>query len=384
MKTILLLVLACAALATTETEYIQLIHRIDATPFGRTLFDTIYLQLETGDPLDRLLNTLSDLEDRYQQEQREDDVENREFQDSCNVDISAYDKDIANTDSERISLEARLEGDLYPRRAIISGLVTAKKAEVKGYQKEIDELDAERAAQHADFEEIAADHNTAIAVLTEARNIIKANVEATSSLVQKKATQQVKEVSSEHISLFQKHIKESQRKLSHSKHMLRYVPVMKLLSQIASKAKFDDSTIQKVVDLFDRLINEVSDSLSLQRFAEDKRVEAYNKTRKLLVIALTVAGSELANAESDFASVSDIIRQVEASLENTNQRLELLHERRTDRWTQCEEAAKDYADARSARDSDRQVVSDTIGLVNKALRTLREQLALRQAAGDKI
>jgi hypothetical protein len=29
-------------------------------------------------------------------------------------------------------LEARLEGDLYPRRAIISGLVTAKKAEVKG------------------------------------------------------------------------------------------------------------------------------------------------------------------------------------------------------------------------------------------------------------
>jgi len=25
-----------------------------------------------------------------------------------------------------------LEGDLYPRRAIISGLVTAKKAEVKG------------------------------------------------------------------------------------------------------------------------------------------------------------------------------------------------------------------------------------------------------------
>ncbi|CAK65585.1 unnamed protein product (macronuclear) [Paramecium tetraurelia] len=384
MKSVFLLVLACTAFATSETEYIQLIHRIDATPFGRTLFDTIWLQLETGDPLDRLLNTLSDLEDRYQQEQREDDAENREFQDSCNVDIAAYDKDIANTDSERISLEARLEGDLYPRRAIISGLVTAKKAEVKGYQKEIDDLDAERAAQHADFEEIAADHNTAIAVLTEARNIIKANVEATSSLVQKKQTQQAKEMPKEHISLLQKHIKESQKKLAHTKHMLRYVPVLKLLSQITSKAKFDDSTIQKVVDLFDRLINEVSDSLSLQRFAEDKRVEAYNKTRKFLVIALTVAGSELANAESDFASVSDIIRQVEASLENTNQRLELLNERRTDRWTQCEEAAKDYADARSARDADRQVVSDTIGLVNKSLRTLREQLALRQAAGDNI
>ncbi len=64
----------------------------------------------------------------------------------------------------------------------------------------------------------------------------------------------------------------------------------------------------RVVDLFDKLINEVGESLSLQRFAEDKRVEAYNKTRHLFVIALNVAGSELANAESDFASVSDIIR----------------------------------------------------------------------------
>lgn len=80
-----------------------------------------------------------------------------------------------------------------------------------------------------------------------------------------------------------------------------------MIVQFKSKNYFFNIFL-RVVDLFDRLINEVGDSLSLQRFAEDKRVEAYNKTRRLLVIALTVAGSELANAESDFASVSDIIR----------------------------------------------------------------------------
>jgi hypothetical protein len=34
-------------------------------------------------------------------------------------------------------------------------------------------------------------------------------------------------------------------------------------------------------------------------------------------------------------------------------------------------------DARATRDADRQVVSDTIGLVNKELRTLKEALAQR-------
>ena len=36
------------------------------------------------------------------------------------------------------------------------------------------------------------------------------------------------------------------------------------------------------------------------------------------------------------------------------------------------------------RNADRSVVSETVGLVNLQLRTLKEQLALRMAAGDKF
>lgn len=36
------------------------------------------------------------------------------------------------------------------------------------------------------------------------------------------------------------------------------------------------------------------------------------------------------------------------------------------------------------RDDDRNVVSQTIGLVNKELRTLREQLAMRAQAGESF
>lgn len=64
------------------------------------------------------MSTLHDLEDRYIAEQKEDDATNADFQGACNVDIAAYDKDLAESNRERIILEAKLEGDLYPRREI--------------------------------------------------------------------------------------------------------------------------------------------------------------------------------------------------------------------------------------------------------------------------
>jgi hypothetical protein len=62
----------------------------------------------------------------------------------------------------------------------------------------------------------------------------------------------------------------------------------------------------------------------------------------------------------------------------------MLTDARHERWTECEEAAYDYQQRRSKRDEDRQTVSDIIGLVNKNLRTLKEQIALRVAAGDEL
>jgi len=79
------------------------------------------------------VSTLHDLEDRYVAEQKEADAVNYDFQSACNADIAAYDKDLAESNTKRIQLEAKLEGDLYPRRAIMTGIVNAKTQEVKNY-----------------------------------------------------------------------------------------------------------------------------------------------------------------------------------------------------------------------------------------------------------
>ncbi|CAD8155636.1 unnamed protein product [Paramecium octaurelia] len=386
MKTIILALALIALVSSTQSDVIDTIKKIDQSPFGRTLFDTIWLELQTGDPLDRLVSTLTDLEDRYVAEQKEDDAKNQEYQGSCTVDISAFDKDLAESNRKKVDLEARLEGQLYPQRSILEGLVAQKSAEVKGYQKDLNELDAQRAEEHEDFEEKVLEHQEATAIIAEARRLFADNIEHESFVQKGKAAKQPHKFTKDVANLIQKHFTTSAKKASKFQHRKGYSKLFKAFATIASKVEqlADAGAVQKIIDLADELLAKISDSLSLLRFAEDKRVEAYKKSRNFVVIALNVAGSALANAISDLAALNDIIAQVEASLDTTVQRIENVSADRHDRFTQCEEAVQDYQDARSARSSDRDVVSQTIGLVNKELRTLREQLALRQQAGEEI
>ncbi|CAK79629.1 unnamed protein product (macronuclear) [Paramecium tetraurelia] len=387
MKTIIFALALIVLASSTQADIIAKIKKIDNSPFGRTLFDTIWLELQTGDPLDRLIQTLTDLEDRYVAEQKEDDARNHEYQDACTVDISAFDKDLAESNRKKIELEARLEGQLYPQREILQGLVAQKQAEVKGYQKDLDELDAQRAEENADFEEKVLEHQEATAIIAEARRLFADNIEHESFIQKGKATKKPAHTFTREVaSMIQKHFTQSAKKTAKFQHRKGYSKLFKAFATIASKAEqlADAGAVQKIIDLADELLAKIADSLALLRFAEDKRVEAYKKQRNFVVIAITVAGTSLANAQADLAALNDLIAQVEATLDTTNQRIENVTADRTDRFTQCEEAVQDYEDSRAARTSDRDVVSETIGLVNKELRTLREQLALRQSAGDEI
>lgn len=73
------------------------IQHIASSEFGRYVLDTLMVEMETSDSLDHLINTLEKLESRYQDDQKEDDARNKEYQGACDVDIAAYDKDIADS-----------------------------------------------------------------------------------------------------------------------------------------------------------------------------------------------------------------------------------------------------------------------------------------------
>lgn len=106
---------------------------MEQSSFGRYILDTIMVEMETGDSLDRLMSTLSKLEDRYVADQKEDDARNTQFQGVCDADIATYDKNIKDASYEKMRFEGKLEGDLYPNRAVLQGVEKAKLREVKEY-----------------------------------------------------------------------------------------------------------------------------------------------------------------------------------------------------------------------------------------------------------
>ncbi|CAD8113387.1 unnamed protein product [Paramecium primaurelia] len=127
--------------------------------------------------------------------------------------------------------------------------------------------------------------------------------------------------------------------------------IFKALATITSRVHQlqDSAQVENVILLIDQLLEQVHDSMDLEKFSEEKRIQAYQKTRNLLVISINTTESTLASAISDLALVNEVIEQTLASLDNVNQRLEMLQQSRDDRFTICEQEAQDYQDSRSQR-----------------------------------
>lgn len=99
--------------------------------------------------------------------------------------------------------------------------------------------------------------------------------------------------------------------------------------------------------------------------------------------------SDFKKSDEVYESLKAEITKLKQRLEDSNnklsdleQRLEGKNERKEDRYKECEEAAYDYAERRSHRQEDRSIVSDVLGIVNVNMRDLKEEIALRMAAGQ--
>jgi hypothetical protein len=153
--------------------------------------------------------------------------------------------------------------------------------------------------------------------------------------------------------------------------------------------------------LIDELLAKVQDSLDLERSAEDKRVVAYTKARKLLNITIGVTQTALANTQTELARYRRKRYRLASRIRSSfprppsrtpNRELRTRPKREPTDTNSASKLLKTTRRAepagnrfpRSNRDADRQVISQTIGIVNSQLRTLREQLALRLSAGDSL
>jgi len=134
-----------------------------------------------------------------------------------------------------------LEGELYPRREIFTGIVKAKTQELNGLKADVAELDANRAEEAEEFEQRVLEHNEATSVITEARRIFTENLQAPageSVFVQKsKRVHPKAKLTNEGISLVQKHLSAAVKRANKFTFRKSWGKFFKALATIATRAE---------------------------------------------------------------------------------------------------------------------------------------------------
>jgi chromosome segregation ATPase len=138
--------------------------KIDASPYGRQLLDTVSLQVRSGASVDRIVELLDELASGLREEQSQDDALNVTRQNECDTEIEAYHNTIAYTQSEIDDAE-RLLGEYYPDLEETIAELETKEKEIESLTKEIDDLEADYRADLADYNDRVADHKDAITSL---------------------------------------------------------------------------------------------------------------------------------------------------------------------------------------------------------------------------
>ncbi|CAK73747.1 unnamed protein product (macronuclear) [Paramecium tetraurelia] len=377
MKSIIILVLVATAFATNLAAF----EKLEKSKLGKTLLNTIAIQMQTGEPLERIFQTLYDLEDRYQNDQREDDAENKAFQGVCDADLAGLNQELANLEQRDTELQATLD-QLQPVHDQKVGQRVAKLAEKALLQKVIDETTAKRQEENDDFEAQREEFTFVSGVLAEARRLFTDNLQAPAFL-QKGASEAV-HYTPQVFAQVASHLNAAAHKAGQMKHVRTFGKAIKLMAQLAVKSQqyANQELTGRIIQLIDDLQNQLQQAFDLARKTEDSRRQAFEAYNTLLNRDMNKLNSAIANLEAEIQSLADQLAATHSSQDDNTARHEAKTQQRDDRRAECQQAAYEYQQRRSARDGDRQTVSDLIGHLNTNMRDLKEYIAMRVAAGD--
>jgi len=155
--------------------------------------------------------------------------------------------------------------------------------------------------------------------------------------------------------------------------------VFKLLAQIMSSAPVqgDSKAIETFIELCDQLLNKIAESREVERRDYQHWVEEYNTTRDSLSEKLNEIIAEIANLEGEIAALNKRITNAQNEKAEQDQRAVEKQAQHDDKQQYCDDENIQYSERREQRDDDREVVSDTIGLLQSHLRLFKQYVSKR-------
>ncbi|CAD8189503.1 unnamed protein product [Paramecium pentaurelia] len=367
-----ILVLCLIALAIADK--FDQFRAFDEDEFGRTLIDTLQMQMSTGEPIARFIEIMRNLETSIENEQKEDDKANNEYQNQCTEDIKILQQESANLERRTVEIQSILD-ELEPLRSYKQGQYDAKNAWKVETEKKLADLVKKRETEKAEFDKKVEEHDYATFVIETVRRMFS---DKNQSFLQMNNESQWQKVRDYFINASEQ-AKKFEIKKSYSK-------LFNVFAEIANAAQSEDfqnsPTVNKIVNLCDLMLKQIEDSKALETKAEQKRLNMFMLEKGNFDKDLTSLNNALAQLTAAILGLDNRIQDQKRDLSDYNARLDAKNKQSEDRGGECREKAYNYQLTREKREQKRQLVSQIIGAFSANQRDFAEYVKLRGQAGD--
>jgi predicted nucleic acid-binding Zn-ribbon protein len=337
--------------STQDAADMAKLEQLSKTQFGKTLLDTIQLQLASGDPMDDLIELLREIYNFVQNEQNDDDAYIRDIRGQCDNEIERLRNEItaANDRAEELNTEIN---EKTPIRDEKVELLAEKRTLLAETGDRIVELDEDKAEHDADWAAEQQEHDRATYVIERAKEVIENGFGG--SFLQKTFKPQTLVQVSEHFKTNSKNFKRNS-----------WNHVFKLLSQIAASSHIqaDAGAVQRIINLIDALLERIAESREIERREYEAWVAEYVEAREAQVSLYHTTEAQIENLENEISALTKRINNATAERDEQRERSRQKNIELTGRVKWCDDEAEGYSDRRADRTERLTIVSETIGLV---------------------
>jgi len=331
MKASALFLIACVAVSAYGSHIDNIFAEINTSEFGKTIVNTINLQLQSGASVDIVIDEIRKLKDGLLNQKDIADANYQIASGKCQDDTSLLIMGIIQAEADITKFTASLEMD-KPVLMTRSSEKTNKEAELAERVAMGEALDAERDVEIERFKAIVSEHAAVRRMLDECRDIIKTRlVKHDDEFLQ---TNMFMELSSKLNSF-----KVEKRGLAHG-----YKNMFVLLAKMVETApvQADQNVVQNILDILDRVEANLDNSLAIEREAENEREEIYDDLKARIDKQIRRVDNQLINLNQEIHSLEMKIHQSEENLEEATGRHANTNARLDDRKQECAETSRTY------------------------------------------
>jgi len=345
------MVVGSFATSTEDQVILDKLSAMDKTDFGRTMLDTIQLQLASGDPMDDLIELLRETYNFVYTEQTDDDGYIKNIRGGCDNDIGRLRTEITAANDRAAELQAELD-EKIPLRAEKTELLHQKQALLEETGDRIVALDEDKAEHDAEWAAEQQEHDRATYVIERAKEVIQNGFSG--SFLQKNFKPSAMVQVAEHF----KNNAKSFKRTSWNK-------IFKMLASISAAAPIqaDSGAIGRILELIDALLEKIAESREIMRREYEAWVAEYDAAREAQVTLYNETQSQIENLQNEISALTKRIDNATSERDEQRERSRQKGIELNERIKWCDDEAEAYANRRGGRTERLNVISECIGLV---------------------